>query len=598
MHTRTSIESELEAKPLTTVARADTVRGLCSQWSPRGDVSRNAPLVHRVLAARGVLTGEAAEAFLNPKMSMLHDPSRMPGLDKAARRILDAATGREKIVIYGDYDVDGISASAILFHALRAITPDVDVHTYVPHRLEEGYGLNAESLHELVRQGADLIISVDCGITAIEPARVVKALGKDLIITDHHNLPAGDEPLLPDAYALVHPRLPGSDYPFGELCGAGVAFKLAWRMMTLAAGTNKLPEHLRETLLELLGLTSLGVIADVVPLVDENRVIARWGLSRIKYSKLEGLRALVEASDLAGENVKADDVGFKLGPRLNACGRMGHAREAVELLTTATGPRAIAIAEHLSRQNDQRRATERAIFQQACDLAQAAGMTRDDRRAIVLAHADWHPGVVGIVCSRLVEKFHRPTILLREHEGICHGSGRSIDGYSLHAGLHACASHLTKFGGHDMAAGLTLSRDALDTFIHDFTAHANSEIAIDDLIARHHYDTVASVDEISVASVAQLEKLAPFGRDNPFVRLRLQNARISTRPELLGSAGKHLKFSISTRGAAMRCVAWNWGDRIMQIPQGATVDVLATPKLSSWNGRTSVELDVVDVAGV
>lgn len=595
MRTHVAIASELEAKP---VGAGDVVRGLCSVWSARAEVARGAGLVQRVLAARGVLSGEAAEAFLNPTMKMLHDPSLMPGLDRAAERVLVAANAGQSIVIYGDYDVDGISASAILFHALRAIAPQARVQTYVPHRLEEGYGLNADSLQELIRQGADLIISVDCGITAVEPARVVKQLGKDLVITDHHNLPAGEHPILPDAYALVHPRLPGSAYPFGELCGAGVAFKLAWRMMTLAAGTSKLPEHLREMLLELLGLTSLGVIADVVPLIDENRVIARWGLSRIKHSKLEGLRALVEASDLAGENVKADDVGFKLGPRLNACGRMGHAREAVELLTTATGQRAIAIAEQLSRQNDQRRASERAIFQQAVELAEAAGMTAPDRRAIVLAHPDWHPGVVGIVCSRLVEKFHRPTILLREHEGICHGSGRSIDGYSLHAGLHACSSHLTKYGGHDMAAGLTLSSDALETFTHAFTTHANDAITPADLIARHRYDTIADIDEISVTSVAQLEKLAPFGRDNPFVRLRVQGARVSTRPQLLGSTGKHLTFAVASRGAAVRCVAWNWADRIMQIPQGATIDVLATPKISTWNGRTSVELEVVDVAGV
>ncbi|HLP83282.1 MAG TPA: single-stranded-DNA-specific exonuclease RecJ [Phycisphaerales bacterium] len=603
MHTHAAIPSEIEAKPLPHAA-TDTIRGLCSLWTPRANSAANAPLVQRVLAARGVLTGEAADAFLNPKMTMLHDPARMPGLDRAAARLLAAARTGEKIVIYGDYDVDGISASAILFHALRAIEPQANVHTYVPHRLEEGYGLNTDSLHELIKQGAQLIVSVDCGITAVAPAAAVKAAGADLIITDHHNLPVGDNCTLPDAYALVHPRLPGSAYPFGDLCGAGVAFKLAWRVMTLASappGTTtatKLPDHLRETLLELLGLTSLGVIADVVPLVDENRVIARWGLSRIKYSKLEGLRALVEASDLAGENVKAEDVGFKLGPRLNACGRMGHAREAVELLTTATGPRAIAIAEQLSRQNDQRRATERAIFQQACDLAEAAGMTRDDRRAIVLAHEDWHPGVVGIVCSRLVEKYHRPAILMREHDGICHGSGRSIDGYSLHAGLHACCHHLTKFGGHDMAAGLTLSREALDAFAADFTAHANAAITVSDMIAKHRYDTTASIDEISVASVAQLEKLAPFGRDNPGIRLRVQNAKVTTRPQLLGSTGKHLAFAVSTRGAAMRCVAWNWGDRVMQIPQGATLDLLATPKISTWNGRTNVELEVIDVAGV
>jgi single-stranded-DNA-specific exonuclease len=298
-------------------------------------------------------------------------------------------------------------------------------------------------------------------------------------------------------------------------------------------------------------------------------------------------------------------VGFKLAPPLNACGRMGHAREAVELLTTATRERAIAIAGQLSRQNDERRKLEWAIFQQAVELAEASGMTRSDRRAIVLAHADWHPGVVGIVCSRLVEKFHRPVILMREHEGVCHGSGRSIDGFSLHAGLQACAAHLTKFGGHDMAAGLAMSRESLEAFTRAFTEHANSAIAESDLIAKHLYDTVASFDEIfDVQSVAQLEDLAPFGRHNPRVRLRVQGAKVNTRPQLLGAAGKHLSFSIAKLADAkrekksIRCVAWNWGERAEQIPQGATIEVLATPSIKTWQGRTNVELEVVDVAGV
>ena len=596
MRSDVAISAQIEAKP---------TRGLTAVWLPRCEELRaGATLVQRVLAARGV-GGESAESFLNPKLSALHDPSLMPGLDVAAERLLRAANSGEAIVIYGDYDVDGISASAILFHALRAVAPGANVRTYVPHRLEEGYGLNAASVQELCEVGvggassggpAKLIVSVDCGITAREPAMVAKRAGVDLIITDHHNLPSEAEGF-PQAFALVHPRMPGSVYPFGELCGAGVAFKLAWRVMTLSVGGGKLPEHLREVLLELLGLTSLGVIADVVPLVDENRVIARWGLSRIKYSKIEGLRALVEASGLGGENIKAEDVGFKLGPRLNACGRMGHAREAVELLTTATGARAIAIAQQLSQQNDQRRATERAIFEQAVELAERSGMTGDDRRAIVLAHPEWHQGVVGIVCSRLVEKFHRPTILMREHEGVCHGSGRSIDGYSLHAGLMACEKHLSKFGGHDMAAGLALSRDELGAFAEAFTAHANAAISPADLVAKHRYDTVASVEELTVAAVSQLEKLAPFGRDNPGVRLRIEGAKIATRPQLLGASNKHLTFAIATRGAAMRCLAWNWGERVQQLPLGASVDVLATPKINSWHGRSSVELEVVDVAG-
>jgi single-stranded-DNA-specific exonuclease len=258
----------------------------------------------------------------------------------------------------------------------------------------------------LSRKGARLIVSVDCGVTAREPARVARELGVDLIITDHHNPPATVEEL-PDAYAVVHPRHPLSTYPFGELCGAGVAYKLAWRLCTLACGSERIDPAMRELLLELLAPCALGVIADVVPLVDENRVIARFGLAKVKTSQIAGLRALVKASGLDGEKVSAEDVGFKLAPRLNACGRMGHAREAVELLTTAKGERAAEIAADLTRKNDERREVERRIFEEAAAMAQERGMTSPECRAIVLANASWHTGVVGIVCSRLVEKFHR-----------------------------------------------------------------------------------------------------------------------------------------------------------------------------------------------
>ena len=393
---------------------AGIIRGLTRVWKPRsvsafGDAQR-VMLHDRVARARGLVDPVAAEKFLAPALTHLHDPALLPGLERAAARMLAAARSGERMVIYGDYDVDGVTATAILYHTLKAIAPGCALSTYVPHRLEEGYGLSAASVRELCERGEKVIVSVDCGVTAFEPARVAKDAGVDLIITDHHNLPTEGQGL-PDAYAIVHPRLPGSNYPFGELCGAGVAFKLAWRLLTLAHGGAKLPEAWRGLLLELLGLCALGVIADVVPLVDENRVIARFGLVKIKYTANPGLAALVEASGLGGENVQAEDVGFKLGPRLNACGRMGHAREAVELLTTATGERAAEIAAQLSRLNTQRQATERGIVEQACAMAVDAGMTTDDTRAIVLAHPEWHAGVVGIVCSRLVEKFARPVVM-------------------------------------------------------------------------------------------------------------------------------------------------------------------------------------------
>lgn len=572
------------------------VRGLKRVWRARGALAApGAPLVQRVLTARGLTDAEVAGKFLDPKLSHLHDPSGIPDLDKAAERLLKAAMGGEKIVIYGDYDVDGVTATAILFHILRAIAPGAEVGTYVPHRLEEGYGLNAEAMRELAGQGARVIVSVDCGVTAVGPARVCREVGVDLIITDHHNPPATLAEL-PDAFAVVHPRRPDSRYAFGELCGAGVAFKLAWRLATLACGGQRVSESLRGLLIELLGLTSLGVIADVVPLVDENRVIAKFGLSRIKDSSIEGLQALVRASGLAGEKVGAEDVGFKLGPRLNACGRMGHAREAVELLTVATGARANEIATMLSRMNDERRATERKIFDQALELAIAAGMTGPDARAIVLAHEGWHSGVVGIVCSRLVERFNRPTILMTRGEEGCHGSGRSIDGFSLHGALAECASLLQTFGGHDMAAGLRVAHDRLEAFAQAFTGIANREVSPDQLVGVAEYDCDARAGELDLATVTQLARLGPFGRENPGVRVRLGPVRVAARPETFGQMNKHLSLRVcgpeSTR--VLRIVGWNWAEQIERVPAGAKIEAIVTPQISTF-GTPAVEPVLVDL---
>jgi single-stranded-DNA-specific exonuclease len=607
------IEPKLLGRKRTDSGRDAPIRGIQALWLPRPSprsshnnappaARSSAPLIARLLAARGLSPGPASDAFLNPSLKQLHDPSLMGGLDRSAHRLLHAARAREPIVIYGDYDVDGISATAILYHTLRAIAPDARVTTYVPHRLEEGYGLNASSIAELCAGGARVIVSVDCGVTAVWPAKVARDAGVDLIITDHHNLPAPDDTgsiQLPDAYAIVHPRLTDethpTPYPYPELCGAGVAFKLAWRMLTLHAGATRLPDDLRDLLLDLLGLASLGVIADVVPLVDENRVMARFGLTKVKHSAIPGLRALIEASNLSSDRVREEDVGFRIAPRLNACGRMGHAREAVELLTTATGPRAIEIAQQLSRMNEQRRATEREIFEHACDLAHREGMTEPDRRAIVLAHEDWHPGVVGIVCSRLVERFHRPTILMRRHDGQCHGSGRSVPGFSLHAALAACASTLTQYGGHDMAAGVRLEASRLDDFRDEFIARANQAITPDDLVAKLHYDAIAHPGELTVASVTDLRRLAPFGRDNPSVRVRIEGLRIAARPELLGSTNRHLSMHVrDDRGRTLRAIAWGWGEHVERFRMGMGVELLATPTLNHWQGSTSVQLEVAD----
>jgi single-stranded-DNA-specific exonuclease len=585
------------------ISEPKPVRGIIGTWKRRGLEAPDprAPLVSRVLASRGIGSGADATKFLEPKIADLHDPSLLPGLERSAERVLHAIATGQRIVIYGDYDVDGITASAILYHVILEVAKErgIEAHvsTYVPHRLEEGYGLNVDAIEEIALAGANLIISVDCGVTAFEPARAARRAGVDLIITDHHNLPTDAEGL-PDAFAVVHPRLPGSNYPFGELCGAGVAFKLAWRLATMAAGGPKVSPGMRRVLLDTLALASLGVIADIVPLVDENRVLARHGLAMVRHSGIEGVRALVVASGLAGENIGEYDVGFKLAPRLNACGRMGHAREAVELFTTATGDRAAEIAAQLTQQNDERRRTQDEILQQALELAESSGMTGDARRAIVLAKEGWHAGVVGIVCSKLVERYHRPVLLMSMHDGHCHGSGRSIDGFDLHEAIGACSTHLIGFGGHAMAAGLRMSADNLPAFTDAFCAFASTKLRAEDLCARVRFDCDATIADLTMAAVADLQKLAPFGRENPSVQLRLPSVVVAQRPEAMGAGNKHMTLRVADGPGErqLRLVAWNWGERITRFAPGMRLQAVIAPKVSTWNGSTRVEAELIDAA--
>lgn len=554
-------------------------------------------LVERVLASRGLSDPAAAAAFIEPKLTGLHDPALLPGLERAAERLARALAGGERVVIYGDYDTDGITATAILYHTFVCLWPGANVGTYVPHRVEEGYGLNSGAVVELARgqggvDGARVIVTVDCGVTAVEPARVAREAGVDLIITDHHNLP--EDGVLPEAYAVVHPRLAGTEYPYGDLCGAGVAYKLAWRLATLHGGGRRVAEPVRKLLLSLLAFAALGTIADVAPLTGENRVIVRHGLGMIRSSPFAGLVALTDAAGLMGGKTDELDVGFRLAPRLNAAGRLSHAAQAVELFTTAGAERAAEIAEALEEANTQRRTMERRIFEQACERAERAGMTGPESRAIVLAEADWHPGVVGIVCSRMIEKYGRPTILMQRRDGECHGSGRSIDGYSLHAALAACAEHLKRFGGHDMAAGLALEEGRLEAFAEALRGHAAARISAEEMVRPLRVDAAVTLEELTAGSVRSLAGLAPFGRGNPSVHVAAMGVRLGNIVPM-GSRGDHLALTLQQGTATMRSVAWGWGERRPSLRVGATMDVVLRPALSTYLGRVSVEPEVIDV---
>jgi single-stranded-DNA-specific exonuclease len=549
------------------------------------------PLLVHLLSNRGVLDSETARDFLNPKMTQLHDPDLLPNISTAASRMSRAVREGQPIVIYGDYDVDGITASSILWHTLRLA--GAHVRTYVPHRIEEGYGINCDAITAMC-EADPLIISVDCGITAVEPAAIAKAKGVDLIITDHHEMDE-DPRNLPDAYALVHPRLPGSEYPFGDLCGAGVAFKLAWQFARVHNGSDRLPKVYRDLMVQQMSLAALGTVADIVPLVDENRVITTFGLGQIKHTDFIGLNALIDASRLRDEKIDAYHVGFVLGPRLNACGRMGHAKDAVHLLTEATEDEAIDIAEFLADENDKRRATEKKIVDQAAQQVVDRGYDHADCRAIVVADHDWHPGVVGIVASRIVEQFSRPAIVMNIDGDEAHGSARSVEGVSIHDALKHCEDLLVSFGGHAMAAGLRVKLENLDAFRDRLVAYVNEQLSADDLCSIVDIDTECTLADISLPEVQQIERMAPFGPHNPKPVLCVRGARLERPPMIMGQTGKHMRLTLRQGDSYLNAVAFNMADLATQLVPGMQLDVAFEPKTNTWQGRTSVDMMVKDL---
>lgn len=578
------------------------MQGLTRRWSFRRadeqDASGRLPLFERLLASRGLTDADSVRRFCDPKLTDLSDPEAIPGVEAAARRLAAAVRGGEPIVIYGDYDVDGVAAAAILWHVIRAVSPTANVRTYVPHRLEEGYGLNEEALRQLRAQGARLVVSVDCGITAHGPARAAREIGLDLIITDHHRPEAGAE--LPDAAAIVHPGLDGAQQHSSCLCGAGVAFKLAWGFATQWCGSRRVGRDVQQVLLSMLSLAALGTIADVVPLTGENRTITSYGLRWLRKTPVPGLRALLEASGLMDEEVDTEKVGFILAPRLNACGRMGHAGEALRLLTDAVEPEAGTIARNLARLNRQRQQAEQQITEQAAQLAEDAGMTRSSCRAIVLAHESWHPGVVGIACSRLVDRFCRPVVLLQKQGDVCRGSARSIDGYSIHDGLTAASVHLSRFGGHDAAAGLSLATASLEAFTEALTAHANAHIPLESLVPGLCIDCDAGLRELDVEVVRRIKALSPFGRENPSPAIRVRELVVSEAPKQIGANGRHLTLGLRSEDNGdrrwLRCVWFGAGERACDLAAGMRLEAVVEPRINFWNGRSSVEALVRDLA--
>ena len=552
-----------------------------------------APVVAQLLVARGITDPRDAEQFLAAKLSDLRDPEELPGVEDAAARIYDAVQGGRKITIFGDYDADGMTSTAILLRGLRLLHANVDF--YVPNRMEEGYGLNDAALEKLAATGTKLVITVDNGIASLDEAKTAKRLGLELIVTDHHEMLAE----LPCADVVVHPALPGHNYPFTGLCGAGVAFKLMWRVCQLQTNAKRVSDRMRNFLLSAMGLCAIGTVADVVPLTDENRVIVRHGLKTLKASPTIGIEALIKVAGLDKKpELNTQDIGFMLAPRLNAAGRLGQGELGIELLSTDSYERAEELALHLNELNTTRMTVEKEITQAAREQALSEHGCVEDQPALVLAGRGWHAGVIGIVAGRLAEQFYRPTLVLtldEKGEQFAMGSGRSIPGFNLNKALFHCREHLVKHGGHAAAAGLRIEEQKIDVFRAAFCEYVDSQLTEEDLQPNLHIDAEASLPSLTLKTVKQLEEMAPFGQSNRRPTLCARGVQLGNEPRRMGRGEKHLSVMLQQNEVRLRAVAFNQGDwaDTMQSNEGP-MDVAYRPVLNEYNGRRSVEIQIVD----
>lgn len=508
-----------------------------------GEALKLPSIVAKVLVARGYRTAGDASKFLSDALTELPDPFTMKGLPQAVERLLRAITTRETVTLYGDYDVDGVSSTALLTTFLRQV--GLEVRTYIPHRLGEGYGLNRAAIERIAAEGSTLLVTLDCGITSHAEIERANELGLNVVVVDHHAVPA----VMPPAVAVLNPLQPGCDYPTKWLCAGGVTFNLCM-------GLRK---HLREqgffagkqepNLKQLLDLVALATVADVVPLTGANRVLVTHGLKELTAGRRPGVRALKDVAEVGGLEITAGTVGFRLGPRINAAGRLDDASVGLQCLLSKDYESALPLARALDAANAERQQIERSMLNAAIEQAEAA--VARGARGLVLSSPNWHPGVVGIVASRIVERFHRPTILIGVHDGVGKGSARSIEGFHLYDAIKSVSHHLSRFGGHKAAAGLSIDPAKLDAFRADFERVAGELLDDAALVPRQRIDALVSAGELSEDTVNALQKLAPFGMGNPEPILAMQGQVASPRVLQNKTPGEpgHLKLTLEAAPA-------------------------------------------------
>jgi single-stranded-DNA-specific exonuclease len=531
------------------------------------------PAIGHTLVHRGLTDETQARQFLNPVLDDLHDPMRLLGLDRALERIQRALTAGESILVQGDYDVDGITSTYLLHTALTEL--GAKAHWRIPHRTRDGYGLSLGAVEEARRLGCTLIVTVDCGITAIEPVAHARTLGIDTVVTDHHE-PAAT---LPDASALVNPLRPGCPYPFKSLAGVGVTYKVVEALMRERGRARRAEDF--------LDLVALGTIADVVPLVGENRILATHGLDRLNRTRHLGLRALIERAGLAGRKVTSGQVAFVLAPRINAAGRMGDGGQALRLLLARDEGEARACADSLEDDNDRRRGfDEKATVEAAARVERELGWP--ECASILLWSEDWHPGVMGIVASRMVERFQRPTVLVALDGGRGRGSGRSLPGLDLTRVLDGCGDLLEAYGGHALAAGLTVAAPRLPELRERLERLVRERVRPGDLVRRLEYDCALTLAECDLGLVDWIERLAPHGLDNPEPVFHIAQADVASASVVGG--GKHLRLNLRDATGSAEAIGFGFGPQAEAVRRAGQCALLFTPTRNEWNGTTRIQL--------
>jgi single-stranded-DNA-specific exonuclease len=535
------------------------------------------PWLARHLVCRGLIDPQQCHQFLNPRLADLADPRRMADMGSAVERLCRAISTREKVALYGDYDCDGVTSTTLMCEVLRRFGLDPILH--IPHRIRDGYGLNVAAVKQLRAQGVSLIVTLDCGVTAVSEVQAAVEEGVDVIVVDHHTVPV----TLPKAVAVLNPHRPDCQFPYKELCAVGVAFFLCVALRAALreaglAGPNGGPD-----LRAFLDVVALGTVADLVPLTGQNRLLVAGGLKVLQRAERPGIRALLDVAGIAPENADAGTLGYQLGPRINAAGRLQDAMVGVRLLLSQSMEQALPLAQELDHENRARKDHEKRTVEEALKRA-AEEPVHADARALVLYDPDWHPGVVGIAAQKMVEHFHKPAILIGSGGK---GSGRSIECFHLHRALAATAEHLIGFGGHAHAAGLRLDPQKLDAFRAALYVQAAAQLTPEDLVPRMQHDGQVGLEDITPARVETLQRAAPFGRGNAEPCFLICAVRPASG-RVVG--GHHLQLDL---GLGLRGIAFRMADKLCLVEQD--LDMLCSPRLETWNGRRRLSVQVKDM---